>query len=84
MASMTKASIITFSRPNSGFQNYTLVIHIVNALPKINLLRVPRAGHVAVLNQRLRAGVELKSVTLETLSSEVVIGLMGPTIMNPI
>lgn len=36
-----------------------------------------------VLNQRLRPGVALASVTLETLSPEVVIGLMGVTIMNP-
>jgi hypothetical protein len=31
---------------------------------------------------RLRPGVALKSVTLETLSQEVVIGLMGVTVMN--
>ena len=36
-----------------------------------------------VLNQRLRPGVDLESVTLETLSPEVVVGLMGLTIMNP-
>jgi hypothetical protein len=37
-----------------------------------------------LLNWRLRPGVALKSVTLETLSEEVVIGLMGVTIMNPV
>jgi hypothetical protein len=36
-----------------------------------------------LLNWRLRPGVVLKSVTLETLSEEVVIGLMGVTMMNP-
>jgi len=36
-----------------------------------------------VLNWRLRPGAVLKSVTLETLSEEVVIGLMGVTVMNP-
>ena len=36
-----------------------------------------------VLNQRLRPGVALETVTLETLSPEVVVGLMGLTIMNP-
>jgi len=35
------------------------------------------------LGWRLRSGVTLKSVTLETLSEEVVIGLMGLTILNP-
>jgi hypothetical protein len=36
-----------------------------------------------LLNWRLRPGVKLENVTLETLSSEVVIGLMGVTVMNP-
>jgi hypothetical protein len=36
-----------------------------------------------VLNRRLKPGVVLKSVTLETLSEQVVIGLMGATVMNP-
>lgn len=36
-----------------------------------------------LLNRRLRPNVELESVTLETLSQEVVVGLMGVTIMNP-
>ncbi len=36
-----------------------------------------------LLNLKLRKGVELESVTLETLSQEVVVGLMGVTIMNP-
>ena len=35
-----------------------------------------------LLNLKLRKGVELKSITLETLSQEVVVGLMGVTIMN--
>ena len=30
-----------------------------------------------VLSRKLRSGVELKSLTLETLSQDVVIGLMG-------
>ncbi len=37
-----------------------------------------------LLNQRLRPNVELESVTLETLSQEVVVGLMGVTVMNPV
>jgi hypothetical protein len=36
-----------------------------------------------VLNRKLRPGVKLQSVTLETLSQEVVIGLMGVSLMNP-
>jgi len=35
-----------------------------------------------LLNARLRPGVELKQVTLEALSQEVVIGLMGVTVMR--
>lgn len=35
-----------------------------------------------LLNLKLRSGVELKSVSLETLSQEVVVGLMGITIMK--
>ncbi|MFT3948262.1 MAG: DUF4450 domain-containing protein [Agriterribacter sp.] len=35
-----------------------------------------------LLNLKLRKEVELKSVTLETLSQEVVVGLMGITLMN--
>jgi hypothetical protein len=35
-----------------------------------------------LLNLRIRKGIELKSITLETLSQEVVVGLMGITIMN--
>jgi hypothetical protein len=36
-----------------------------------------------VLNHRLRPGVALESVTLETLSQEVIIGLMGASLLNP-
>jgi len=36
-----------------------------------------------VYGWKLRPGVELKDVTLETLSLDVVVGLMGVTIMNP-
>lgn len=35
-----------------------------------------------LLNLKLRQGIELKSITLETLSQEVVVGLMGLTIMK--
>jgi hypothetical protein len=36
-----------------------------------------------VFGWKLRPGVALKEVTLETLSQEVVIGLMGASVMNP-
>ena len=36
-----------------------------------------------LLGWRLRRGAVLKSVTLRTLSSEVVVGLMGVSVMNP-
>jgi hypothetical protein len=36
-----------------------------------------------VYGWRLRRGAELETVTLETLSQEVVIGLMGVSVMNP-
>ena len=35
-----------------------------------------------LLNQKLKKGVVLESISLETLSQEVVVGLMGITIMN--
>ncbi len=36
-----------------------------------------------VLNRKLRSRVTLESITLEALSQESVIGLMGVSIMNP-
>ena len=36
-----------------------------------------------VLSWKLRPGVELEDMTLETLSQEVVVGLMGVSLMNP-
>jgi hypothetical protein len=35
-----------------------------------------------LLNLKMRNGIELKSITLETLSQEVVVGLMGISVMN--
>ena len=37
-----------------------------------------------LLNRKLRPGVKLSSVTLEAMSEESVIGLMGVTLMNPV
>jgi hypothetical protein len=36
-----------------------------------------------LLNRRLRPDATLESVTLETLSQEVIVGLMGASLMNP-
>jgi hypothetical protein len=36
-----------------------------------------------LLNWRLRSGVRLDQVTLETLSPETIVGLMGMSLMNP-
>ncbi len=54
------------------------------ALPKVPPLTVQLGQNcrAVVLPWRLRPGVPLASVTLETLSQEVVIGLMGVTVMN--
>jgi hypothetical protein len=37
-----------------------------------------------VYGWKLRPGIELKDVSLETLSLDVVIGLMGVSVMNPV
>ena len=53
-------------------------------LPKIPPATVQLGDNcrAMLLNWRLRPGVKLESVTLETLSQEVVIGLMGVTVMS--
>jgi hypothetical protein len=54
------------------------------ALPKVppTTVQLGKNCRGIVLGWHLRPGVELESVTLETLSQEVVIGLMGVTVMN--
>jgi hypothetical protein len=56
------------------------------ALPKIppTTAQLGRNCRAIVLGWHLRPGVRLKSVTLETESEEVVIGLMGLTVMSKI
>ena len=53
-------------------------------LPRVppETLQLGRNCRAIVLGRRLRAGQVLRSVTLETLSEQVVIGLMGLTVMN--
>jgi hypothetical protein len=54
-------------------------------LPKIlpATVQLGKNCRAILLNRRLRPNVTLESVTLETLSQEVIIGLMGASLMNP-
>jgi len=54
------------------------------ALPKVPpaTVQLGQNCRAVLLPWRLRSGAALESVTLETLSQEVVIGLMGVTVMN--
>lgn len=56
------------------------------ALPKVPPLQVQLGENCRAIlcGWKLRPGVKLASVTLETLSQEVVVGLMGASVMNPI
>lgn len=49
-------------------------------LPEI--VQLGRNCRAMLLNLKMRKGLELKSVTLETLSQEVVVGLMGISVMT--
>ena len=55
------------------------------SLPKVppTTVQLGKNCRAVALPWRLRPGVALKSVTLETLSDEVIVGLMGVTVMNP-
>ncbi len=55
------------------------------SLPKVppTTVQLGKNCRAVVLGWRLRPGVALKKVTLETLSQEVIFGLMGVTVMNP-
>ncbi len=54
------------------------------ALPRVppGMVQLGNNCRAMVLNWRLRKGVALESVTLETLSEQVVVGLMGVTVME--
>ncbi len=55
------------------------------SLPKVPppMVQLGANCRAMVYGWKLRPGVELKEVTLETLSLDVVIGLMGVSVMNP-
>ncbi len=65
---------VDYDYPRDGF-----------ALPKVppQTVQLGNNCRAIVLNQRLRSDVALESITLETLSQEVIIGLMGASLMNP-
>ena len=54
-------------------------------LPKVPPATVQLGNNcrAILLNRRLRPAAALDSVTLETLSQEVIVGLMGASLMNP-
>ncbi len=54
------------------------------SLPKVppTTVQLGKNCRAVALSWQLRPGVALESVTLETLSDEVVVGLMGVTIMG--
>ena len=47
-----------------------------------DIIRLGENCRAMLLNLKMRKGVELKNITLETLSQEVVVGLMGVTVMQ--
>ena len=55
------------------------------SLPKVppTTVQLGKNCRAVALPWHLRPGVTLQSVTLETLSDEVIVGLMGVTVMNP-
>jgi hypothetical protein len=58
--------------------------HDAFCLPKVPPATVQLGNNcrAVLLNRRLRPDVTLESVTLETLSQEVIIGLVGASLMN--
>ena len=71
--------------PGQDTRNYYSYERDGFCLPKIPpaMVALGRNCNANLLGWRLRPGVALESVTLETLSLEVVVGLMGVSVMNP-
>lgn len=69
-----QSSVTDYSVKRDGF-----------CLPKVLPERVQLGTdcRAMLLNLRLKKGIEVESISLATLSQEVVVGLMGATIMNP-
>jgi hypothetical protein len=75
----------TPTAPGQDTRNYYDYERDGFCLPKTPppMVALGRNCNANLLSWRLRPGVALASVTLETLSLEVVVGLMGVTVMNP-
>jgi len=73
------------SAPGQDSRNYYSYERDGFCLPKTPpaMVALGRNCNANLLGWRLRPGVALESVTLETLSLEVVVGLMGVSVMNP-
>jgi hypothetical protein len=76
--------------PASGGSSVTILsdytdpkVAFVVPKPYPERVELGRNCRAMLLSQRLRADVQLRDVTLETLSQDVVVGLMGLSIMNP-
>ena len=68
----------------SGRDDYTADVDAFAVpTPWPQTVRLGGNCRAVLLGRRLRDGVPLQRVRLETLSQEVVIGLMGVTLMNP-
>ena len=51
--------------------------------PYPQIVQLGENARAMLLNYRLRPATEVQCVALETLSQEVMVGLMGLTLMNP-
>lgn len=70
--------------PGSSLRNYYFAEKDKFCLPKKlpETVELGQNCRAMVLNIKLRTGIELESTTLETLSQEVVVGLMGISVMS--
>lgn len=72
--SLAKFGNVDYSYERDGF-----------SLPKVppSMVQLGTNCRAMVYGWKLRPGVALEKITLETLSQDVIIGLMGVSIMNP-
>ena len=69
-----KSSLTDYSLKRDGFC-------LLKVLPE--RVQLGADCRAMLLNLKLKKDIEVESVSLETLSQEVVVGLMGVTILNP-
>jgi len=76
------------AKTRSGHEVLRAICHTKNieggAVPPHPLRLAWKSCPAMVLNRRLRNGVALESLTLETVSPQVLIGFMGFTFVNPV